>query len=126
MIHCNNQSMYVFFTLSSIFEGQFQHRSVHVMHQDGPMIEDGKQLTRLRVRGADWAGERIVEARLARRRNMEIGADVPCWFIRNSGRGLLDGKHLDYKLCKLTSTRFALAKYVRMGRKASNVLLGMP
>ena len=92
--------------------GQFQYRSAQLLPPEGPPFESDMRVARLGVQGR--TGQRLVDVMLIKQTDMESGGHIPCWFLRNDGRGLVDARHTDYIVPKLTCMHFALAQHVRL------------
>ncbi|ELT99546.1 hypothetical protein CAPTEDRAFT_222769 [Capitella teleta] len=87
------------------------------LHQQGGVVDGGRGSesgTRLAFFGPHSA-HRTVDAHLGSRRNMEDLSQVPCWHVRNNGRGLIKGKPQDYVVSRLDQKSSSLRhiKYAR-------------
>ena len=70
--------------------------------------KSGNLISKLSLQGPHMS-HRKVTVRLGKRRDMQDNVHVPCWYVRNNGRGLLKGAHTDYIVPYLSYSRSALA-----------------
>ena len=70
-----------------------------------------RSIRMLQVTSSD-GNQRHIVAHLGHRRDMTLKEHIPCWHVRNNGRGLLMGKFKDYIVPKLTFRRFAMKNNV--------------
>lgn len=86
----------------------------------GMQIKMGAIVRTLQIVPSDGSDRNVI-AFLGKRRNMDLKEHVPCWHIRNNGRGLLHGHFKDYNVPDVYFKDFALQQKLISGKRNNSL-----